>query len=288
MKKKSLLMAYMELTKPRILSLVLVTTVFGYYLGGHGIRSFAVLAYLLWGVMGVCGGSSVLNQYLEREFDSQMIRTRNRPIPAGIILPSHALNFGIFLTLGGVLILYTKVNILTAFLSLLTSFLYIMVYTPMKRTSWLNTTLGAVAGAIPPLGGWAAATGTLNFTAGMLFLILFIWQHPHFYAIAWILKDDYRRAGFKMLPVMEPDGRRTFFQILFFSVMLIPVSLLPALFGICGMIYFFGVLIAGMGLALVSKKFFGTRSLADARNFLKSTVAYLPVLLILSVVDATF
>jgi protoheme IX farnesyltransferase len=217
-----------------------------------------------------------------------MIRTRDRPIPAGIILPSHALNFGIFLTLGGVLILYTKVNILTAFLSLLTSFLYIMVYTPMKRTSWLNTTLGAVAGAIPPLGGWAAATGTLNFTAGMLFLILFIWQHPHFYAIAWILKDDYRRAGFKMLPVMEPDGRRTFFQILLFSVMLIPVSLLPALFGICGMIYFFGVLIAGMGLALVSKRFFGTRSLADARNLLKSTVAYLPVLLILSVVDATF
>ncbi|VAX35025.1 Heme O synthase, protoheme IX farnesyltransferase COX10-CtaB [hydrothermal vent metagenome] len=284
----NILKNYIELTKPRILALVLVTTVLGFFMGGEGIISYALLAYLLIGTALTCAGSSVLNQYLERDFDSKMERTKNRPIPAGTISPAKALNFGIILILSGIFLLYVKTNILTAFLSLLTTFLYILVYTPMKRINWLNTTIGAIPGAIPPLGGWAAATGTLNFHAGVLFLILFLWQHPHFYAIAWMLKEDYRKAGFQMLPVIDKDGKRTFQQILIFSIILIPVSIIPALTGLSGRVYLLGAIISGMGLLFVSKKLIDSHTIADARNLLKATVIYLPILLILIVSDATF
>jgi protoheme IX farnesyltransferase len=280
--------AYIELTKPRILTLVLVTTLLGFYLGGRGIHSLELFFFLLMGVALVTAGSSALNHYLEREFDSKMLRTKNRPIPAGLIAPDHALSFGVLLTLSGIFILYVKVNILTSFLSLLTSFLYIMVYTPMKRVSWLNTTVGAVPGAIPPLGGWAAATGGLSFEAGILFLILFLWQHPHFYAIAWMLRDDYKRGGFKMLPVVEPDGRRMFNQILWFSIALIPVSLIPSLTGMSGAVYFSGTLMAGVYLLRVGRNFIRSRSLGDAKKLLRATVIYLPVLLFLIVLDVSF
>ncbi len=288
MKSKSLFASYLELTKPRILTLVLVTTVLGFYLGGEGISSLPLLIFLLLGVALVSGGSSALNHYLEREFDSKMQRTKNRPIPNGTIPPNYALNFGITLTLSGIFLLYVKVNILTAFLSLLTSFLYIMVYTPMKRSSWLNTTVGAIPGAIPPLGGWAAATGGLSFEAGILFLILFIWQHPHFYAIAWMMREDYRRGGFKMLPVTEPDGRRMFNHVLWFSFALIPVSLIPTVIGMSGSIYFTGVLIAGIPLFMISQRFARSRSLEDAKKLLRATVVYLPVLLFLIIIDVSF
>ena len=288
MKSKSLFASYLELTKPRILTLVLVTTVLGFYLGGEGISSLPLLIFLLLGVALVSGGSSALNHYLEREFDSKMQRTKNRPIPNGTIPPNYALNFGITLTLSGIFLLYVKVNILTAFLSLLTSFLYIMVYTPMKRSSWLNTTVGAIPGAIPPLGGWAAATGGLSFEAGILFLILFIWQHPHFYAIAWMMREDYRRGGFKMLPVTEPDGRRMFNHVLWFSFALIPVSLIPTVIGMSGSIYFTGVLIAGIILFMISQRFARSRSLEDAKKLLRATVVYLPVLLFLIIIDVSF
>lgn len=280
--------AYLELTKPRIVSLVLVTSALGFYLGGSGIHAPARFIWLLAGAALVCGGSGTLNQYLEREFDAQMLRTRKRPIPAGIIPPAHALNFGIILTLAGIFILYAKVNILTAFLSLLTSFLYIMVYTPMKRVTWLNTSIGAIPGAIPPLGGWAAATGHLNFSAGILFLILFLWQHPHFYSIAWLLRDDYRRAGFKMLPVLEPDGKRTFAQILLFSWLLVFASLVPAAIGLSGGIYAAGAFISGVALWCLGRNLALSGSLADARNLLKATVVYLPVLFALIVIDVSF
>lgn len=288
MKRKSIISAYLELTKPRIVTLVLVTSAFGFFWGGQGIHAMDRFIALLIGVALACGGSGALNQYLEREFDAQMLRTRNRPIPAGIISPVHALNFGVLLTLIGTFILYVKVNILTAFLSLLTSFLYIMVYTPMKRVSWLNTTIGAFPGAMPPLGGWAAATGHLNFSAGILFLILFLWQHPHFYSIAWLLKDDYKRAGFKMLPVVEPDGRKTFSQILWFSWMLLFVSLVPAMTGLSGGIYAMGAFISGIALWRVGRMLTLTGSLVDARNLLKATVLYLPGLFALVILDVSF
>lgn len=285
---KFIISAYLELTKPRIVTLVLATSALGFFLGGQGIHDLGRFIALLLGVALTCGGSSTLNQYLEREFDAKMLRTRNRPIPAGIIPPAHALNFGIILTLVGIFILYVKVNILTAFLSLLTSFLYIMVYTPMKRVSWLNTTIGAFPGAIPPLGGWAAATGHLNFSAGILFLILFLWQHPHFYSIAWLLKDDYKRAGFQMLPVLEPDGKRTFAQILLFSWLLVFVSLVPTVIGLSGGIYAAGAFISGVALWCLGRNLALSGSLADARNLLKATVVYLPVLFALIIIDVSF
>jgi protoheme IX farnesyltransferase len=282
------LSAYLELSKPRITSLVLITTVLGYYLGGQGIHSFEKLFMLLLGVGLTCGGSGALNHYLEREFDKQMERTKNRPIPLGIIRPTDALNFGVVLVLLGIFVLYTQINILTAFLSLLTTFMYILVYTPMKRSSWLNTSFGAVPGAMPPLGGWAAATGHLNFDAGILFLIMFIWQHPHFYAIAWMFKEDYKRGGFKMLPVVEPDGNRMFRHVLFYSFILIPVSLCPVLTGLSGSIYFVGAFVAGCMLLYVSRQFVLSHSIRDARQLLRATVIYLPVLLALIVIDTIF
>ena len=278
----------MELTKPRITSLVMVTTALGFYLGGEGRLPPVLFSFLMGGVAMVCAGSSALNHYLEREFDSKMLRTKNRPIPAGIIAPAYALNFGITLTLTGIFLLYVKVNILTAFLSLLTAFLYIVVYTPMKRASWLNTTVGAIPGAIPPLGGWAAATGSLSFEAGILFLILFIWQHPHFYAIAWMLRDDYKRGGFQMLPVVEPNGDRMFRHILWTSVLLIPVSLIPAVIGMSGAVYCAGALIAGVLLLIISRKFVASRTNLDARKLLRATVLYLPALFFLIIMDVIF
>ena len=285
MKKSLPISAYIELTKPSILIMVLVTTVLGFYLGGRGIVSISLLIYLLFGAGLVSAGASALNHYLEREFDSKMLRTRNRPVPTGIIAPQDALNFGIALTTLGIILLYVKVNILVAFLSLVTAFLYIMVYTPMKRVSWFNTTIGAIPGAIPPLGGWAAATGGLSFEAGILFLILFLWQHPHFYAIAWILRDDYKRGGFKMLPVIEPDGRRMFDQILWYSLILIPVSLLPSVIGMSGAIYFTGALISGVALFVVGRDLCASKSLKAAKKLLRATVIYLPALLSLIIID---
>jgi heme o synthase len=213
--------AYCELTKPRIMSLVLVTASIGYFLGGQGIRSYLQLLLMLTGTAFCCGGAGVLNHYLERDADLRMKRTRGRPLPAGIVAPADALAFGIVLVILGTVLLVWKVNLLTGFLALLTAFLYALVYTPLKRVTWLNTFVGAIPGAIPPMGGWAAATGGLEVGAWILFLILFVWQHPHFYSIAWMYKEDYERGGFKMLPVVEPDGKSTFRQIVIYSVLLI-------------------------------------------------------------------
>ncbi len=280
-----ILSAYLELCKPRILTLVLVTTALGYFLGGKGIHS---VAHFLWTLIGsglVCAGASALNHYLERDVDSLMKRTRNRPLPMGILAPSAALSFGISLVLSGVMLLFWKVNLLTAFLGLLTAFLYVVVYTPMKRLSWLNTTFGAIPGALPPVGGWTAATGELNMGAWVLFLILFVWQHPHFYAIAWMFKEDYRQAGFKMLPVIDATNTKTFTHILIFSAVLIPISIAPTLVGLSGIYYMIGAFILSTGLLMTSIVFYRTKSYQDARRLLKSTVLYLPLLLALIILD---
>lgn len=279
---------YIELTKPRIVTLVLVTATIGYYLGGQGIQSYMTLFFLIFGVALVCAGSAALNHYLERDQDQKMSRTKKRPLPAGRIDPAKAFIFGIGLILLGIFVLYIRVNVLTAFLSLLTAFLYVLIYTPLKQVSWLNTTIGAFPGAMPPLGGWAAATGTLDFDAGVLFLILFIWQHPHFYAIAWMFKDDYKKAGFKMLPCVEIEGKNMFKQIHYYSLLLIPVSLIPTLTGLSGAIYFAGALVSGIGLLWVSEMFIKSHSIVDARRLLKATVIYLPILLTLIVIDVNF
>ncbi|MBI4436165.1 MAG: protoheme IX farnesyltransferase [Candidatus Omnitrophica bacterium] len=286
--KKKYLLAYLELSKPRILTLVLVTTTIGYYLGAKGLVAVTPYLKLLMGIALTCGGSSALNHYLEREYDSKMERTQNRPIPSGVIMPSHALAFGICLVLLGITVLYTQVNILAAFLCLLAAFLYIMVYTPMKRVSALSTTVGAFPGAIPPLAGWAAATGTLNFDAGTLFLILFIWQHPHFYAITWMFREDYKKAGFKILLNIASNGEASLSHIKWCTLALIPVSMIPTLRGLSGYFYLIGILLSGIALLFVANSFVRSQSNADGRKLLKATVMYIPALLILIVLDSTF
>lgn len=277
--------AYLELAKPRIVTMVLVTAVIGYVLGGHGDASFPLLLCTLIGTAMVAGGAGALNHYLERDCDLLMERTRRRPIPSGAVAPQDALTYGIVLVLGGLILLVAMVNLLTAFLGLLTAFLYVLVYTPMKRLSWLNTIVGAIPGAIPPMGGWAAATGRLDAGAWVLFAILFIWQHPHFYAIAWMFKEDYGKGGFKMLPVVEPDGKSTFRQIVLFSILLIPVSLLPTVIGLSGHVYFLGALVLGGWMLFRGMVLAWSGSVADARRVLTASVVYLPVLLGLILAD---
>lgn len=283
---KALVAPYLELTKPRIVSLVLVTTLLGYFLAGGSLALTGSLSACLLGTALCCGGSGALNQYLERDADQRMMRTRSRPIPAGIIPPAHALSFGVLLVLSGTGLLLWQVNLLTAFLAILTAFLYVIVYTPLKKLTWLNTLIGAIPGALPPVGGWAAASGTLDVGAWVLFLILFIWQHPHFYAIAWMYREDYNRGGFKMLSVVEPSGDSMFRQVIGFSLILIPVTILPCLIGMAGGTYLIGSLLLGVFMLRASSIAAKTRTLADARNLLKASVLYLPLLLLLIVVDA--
>ena len=282
------LSSYIELTKPRILSMVLVTTTIGYFLAAKGIHPLGALFLTLLGVGCATGGSAALNNYLEREADGKMARTRDRALPAGLIQPANALAFGISLVLLGLFILVWAINLLTGFLVLLAAFLYVLVYTPMKRLTWLNTTFGAIPGAIPPLCGWAAATGRLDAGAWVLFLILFAWQHPHFYAIAWMFKDDYRDAGFKMLPVVDPSGVSTFRQTIFFAILLLGVSVLPTTIGMTGRIYCIGALMMGLALLAVGVLFTRSKSFLDARRLLKASVIYLPLLLLLIIIDAGF
>ncbi|MGA2248773.1 MAG: heme o synthase [Verrucomicrobiota bacterium] len=280
------LQLYLELAKPRILSMVLVTTTLGIILGGHGIHPLPLMLDALMGVGGATGGAAMLNNYLERNSDAKMRRTRGRALPAGLIEPNRALMAGVSLVLGGVLLLVWAVNLLTGFLVLLAAFLYVLVYTPVKKITWLNTTLGAIPGAIPPLAGWAAVTGRIDPGAWVLFAILFVWQHPHFFAIAWMFRDDYRTAGFKMLPVVEPDGESTFRQTLVFSVLLIGVSLLPTVIGMTGRFYFCGAMAIGLLMLAAAVRFAQQHNAADARTLLKASVLYLPLLLLFIILDA--
>ena len=280
--------AYLELTKPRIAVMVLVTTAFGYILAAGGIPEPWTFFILLVGTAGVGGGASALNQYLEREVDGQMHRTRQRPLPAGVLSPGAALYFGVVLVMGGCLLLLWKVNILTAFLALQSTFLYVLVYTPMKRLSWWNTSVGAIPGAIPPLMGWAGATGHLAPAAWVLFFILYFWQHPHFFAIAWIYREDYARGGFKMLPVVHPDGKATGRQAIGFSILLIAVSIMPTLLGISGYLYGIGALACGLVMLAYSIMFSVKKSDWAARKLLRVSLVYLPLIFVLISIDMAF
>ena len=279
---------YLALTKPRIAIMVVITGALGFFMGGQGIHAPLLFACAMVGTALASCGSAVLNHVVERDVDGLMERTRHRPLPTGRIKPQAALSFGFLLLLSGVFFLLFTVGLLTAFLALLSAFLYVVVYTPMKRHNWLNTSLGAVPGALPPVGGWTAATGTIDPGAVVLFLILFAWQHPHFYAIAWMFRDDYRRGGLKMLPVVEPDGTSTCWQVVGYSILLLIFSTLPSFMGLTGSFYLAGSIVLG-ALLLVSGLAFGiTRSMPAARRLLKASVFYLPLLLGLCVVDAGF
>ncbi|MFM1847118.1 MAG: Protoheme farnesyltransferase [Pseudomonadota bacterium] len=280
--------AYVELSKPRIVTLIVITAAIGYFLGRQGIDDWIHFALAMFGTGLSCAGAAALNNYLERDADLLMKRTRRRPIPSGLISPNAALYFGIALVVISTVQLAVTVNLLTAFIALMTAFLYVLVYTPLKKITWLNTFVGAIPGALPPLGGWAAATDEVSYGAWVLFLILFLWQHPHFYAIAWMYREDYERGGFKMLPVVEPDGLSTFRQIIVYSALLIPISLLPTVIGMSGPIYFWGALFSGLAMLLVGAYLGITRSVTDARRLLRTSVIYLPILLVLIVTDKGF
>lgn len=276
---------YLELAKLRIVCMVMVTTAIGYVLGSEGGMSWVGLGLTLLGTCLAAAGSAVLNNVVEREADGRMLRTRGRALPSGRLEPAYALAYGILLTLGGVVVLFYGVNLLTAFLVLLTSFLYVLVYTPLKRLSWINTSVGAIPGALPPLNGWAAAVGTVEPGAWILFVILFAWQHPHFYAIAWMYREDYARANFRMLSVVDPSGERMFRQVEWFCIGLWVVSLFPAFMGLTGLVYFFGAMVLGAILLWYGMVVSRTRDVADARSLLRASVFYLPILLLLIIAD---
>ena len=274
-----------ELSKLNILSLVLVATFLGFYLGSNGEMEYNKLLLTLLGTALTAAGSGSLNHYLERDADKKMDRTRNRPLPSGTLTPLFAVLYGMALVVVGSVTLAYFVNLLTGFLSLLTAFLYIVVYTPLKKITWLNTSIGSIPGAIPIIGGWTASSNNISPMALVLFGIMYLWQHPHFYAIAWLCKNDYAKANFKMLPVIEESGSRTMRQIFWHLLLMIPLSFLPVIQGNLGIIYLVGVTIITFIFFLSALPLAKDRSNKSALLLLKASVLYLPVLLFIIIID---
>ena len=276
---------YIELTKPRITWLIVMSTAVGYYFGHSGGWAIWAVFHTLIGTALIASGTAALNQWYEREADSQMRRTQLRPLPAGRLKPTEALWFGIGLAMAGGLELGFGVNWLCSALGISTLLMYLGLYTPLKQRTWWSTTVGAVPGAMPPLIGYAAAANRLTPEAWVLAAILFLWQFPHFYAIAWMYREDYSRAGIRMLPVVEPDGESTARQILLYSVLLIPISLLPKWMGMTGTIYMTGALALGLFFLYSGIRVSLDRTRVRARKVLLTSVIYLPALYVLMVLD---
>ncbi len=270
--------AYVELTKPRITFLIVLTSAAGFVLASRGAVNYVQFVHALIGIALLSSGIATLNQFIERDLDGLMRRTADRPLPSGRLFPFEALWFGISLTLMAELYLAVFVNPLTALLGLTVITGYLFVYTPLKTRTTLSTALGAFPGAMPPLMGWTAARGEIDVAAWVLFAILFLWQFPHFLAIAWMYREDYGRAGIRMLPVVEPDGRVTGQQIIVYSLMLVPVSLLPAVLGISGKIYLFAAAVFSLLFLASSVRAALSKSNQHARQLLLASVLYLPLL----------
>ena len=276
---------YLELTKPRITWLIVMSTAVGYYFGHSGPWSLWLVLHSLLSTALIASGTAALNQWYERDADGHMRRTQARPLPAGRLQPYQALAFGIALSIAGGLELGLFVNWLASALGVTTLLLYLFLYTPLKQRTWWSTTVGAIPGAMPPLIGYAAAANSLRAEAYVLGAILFLWQFPHFYAIAWMYREDYSRAGIRMLPVVEPDGESTARQILLYSVLLIPISLLPKWMGMTGSIYMIGALTLGLFFLYSGIRVSMDRTKVRARRVLLVSVVYLPVLYALMVFD---
>jgi len=269
---------YLALTKPRLNGLVVATSAAGYYLGVQGSTDLLAMASAVAGTALVAGGAAVLNQVYERETDALMRRTRMRPLPDGRIPLAEATIFGLALSAAGLGVLATRTNLAAAALALATLVIYLTVYTPMKRRTPLATLVGAVPGALPPLIGWTASHGTISIGGITLFAIVFLWQIPHFMAIAWLYRDDYGRAGFPMLPVVDPEGRRAGRQAVIYALALVPVSLVPTLAGISGRVYFGIALALGVALLWLAVRFATERTDAAARRLFFGSITYLPLL----------
>jgi protoheme IX farnesyltransferase len=276
---------FLTLTKPDVSFLVVMTTAAGYALGTPGPLDWVRMAHTVFGTTLIAAGTSALNHYIERDTDALMRRTASRPLPSGQLQPREALWFGAGLLAAGTLYLALATNALATLLGVLTSVAYLGVYTPLKRKTTLATLLGAFPGAVPPLIGWAAARGTITVDAGILYAVLFLWQFPHFDAISWVYREDYRRAGIQMLPVVDHEGERTFREILWTAALLVPVSLLPAVTGLAGAHYFFGALVLGIMLVEVCLWAAAAKSNVRAKWLMHATVIHLPLLLGLLLYD---
>ncbi len=273
------LASYLELTKPRVSTLVVMTTAAGFYLGSGARFDWMLLFHTLCGTALLAAGTAVLNQFLERDNDGRMHRTAGRPLPSKRLEPVNAMVFGLALIAVGGLQLGFLANPLTAFLGCLTTLVYLLAYTPLKTRTALCTTVGAFPGAMPPLMGWAAARGQLDLNGWILFAILFLWQFPHFLAIAWIYREDYQRGGFKMLPLHDREGKRTGLRVAAFSAALLLVSLAPFFTDLAGTVYLAAALGLGAAFLWAGVLLARTRSRVNAKIMLRVSVIYLPLLL---------
>lgn len=276
---------YVALTKPGLVAMVLVTTAVGFYLGSNGACDPVRMVATILATGLAAGGTLALNQYLERDLDARMDRTRSRPLPDGRLQPLEALVFGVVLTAAGLLYLTLAINPLSGLVTAATTMSYLFLYTPLKVKTPLCTIVGAIPGALPPLTGWAAARGDLGIEAWVLFSILFLWQLPHSLAIAWLYRDDYARADMRLLPVVEPDCRSTGRQIAANCFALLAVGMLPTLLGMTGRIYFVAATVLGVGLLVLGVQLARERSKTSARRLLFATLAYLPLLLGIMALD---
>jgi protoheme IX farnesyltransferase len=276
---------FLALTKPRLNLLVLITTLGGFYLAApNGVHPLLLLHTLI-GTALVAGGASALNQVWERDTDGLMRRTRTRPVPGGRLEVGESARFGILLSIVGLAELAFGVNLVSAVVAAITLASYVLVYTPLKRRTWLSTVIGAFPGALPPVIGWAAATGGVSLAGLTLFAIVFFWQMPHFYAIAWLYREDYARAGLPLLPVVEPEGRRTGRQALAYAIVLLVVSITPAFVGLAGPVYATAATVLGLALAGLTLQFARERTTNSARRLFLASIVYLPILWAVLVVD---
>jgi protoheme IX farnesyltransferase len=277
--------AYLTLTKPDVSLLVLMTTAAGYYMGVRGPVDWMRMAHTVFGTMLIAAGTAALNHYIERESDRYMRRTASRPLPSGLLQPIEALLFGVLLSISGAVDLWISSGWVASLLGVATCLSYLLAYTPLKKKTVWATFVGAFPGAVPPMIGWAAATGSLDRGAWALFGILFLWQFPHFHAIAWMYREDYSRAGILMLPVVDRDGSRTFRQIILTAIGLIGISLLPSVLGLTGVRYFFGALVISTGLLQVCLWAASSKSNVRAKWLMHATVMHIPLLLGLMMYD---
>jgi protoheme IX farnesyltransferase len=275
----------LALTKPDVSFLVVIATVAGYALGTRGPLDWLRMGHTVFATTLIAAGTSALNHYIERDTDALMRRTASRPLPSGQLQPREALWFGASLIAAGTLYLALATNTLATLLGILTSVTYLCAYTPLKRRTTLATLVGAFPGAMPPLIGWAAARGSITLDAWTLYAILFLWQFPHFDAIAWAYREDYRRAGIRMISAADCEGKRTFREILLTAALLVPVSLLPAATGLAGARYFFGALVLGVMLVEVCLWAAASKSSARAKWLMHATALHLPLLLGLLIYD---
>jgi protoheme IX farnesyltransferase len=276
---------YLELTKPRITILILICTAVGYAFGSGNSLQWLTLAHAIIGTALLASGTAALNQWYEVDSDTKMLRTRNRPIVSGRMKRSHGLVFGTLLSAMGFAELWYGTDRLAAALGLFTLLSYLLVYTPLKRRSPVCTIVGAVPGAMPPVIGYTAAGRGFDAGALALLLILFVWQFPHFDAIAWIYREDYARGGIRMLPVIERDGESTVMRVVICSVLLIPISLIPCVLGMTGALYATAAVVAGLGMLYFGVQLARKRTIAGARAVLLASVSYLPALLAVMLLD---